>query len=74
MAISKIKDKQNTPASFPSSNSKQKSRDAVPQKEEKHSDEGGGRLNTGLDKAVGKKRRRRKEVNEKRVDLTGTFS
>lgn len=46
----------------------------MPQKEEKHLEEGGGRLNTGLDKAVKKGRRRRKEVNEKRVDLAGTLS
>lgn len=33
--------------------------------------EGGGHLNTGLNTAVKKGRRQRKEVSERRVDLTG---
>lgn len=39
----------------------------------KGGEEGGGHLNTGLNTAVKKKKRRhrRKEVNEWRVDLTG---
>lgn len=37
----------------------------------KGGNEGGGHLNTGLNTAVKKKGDRRKEVNERRVDLTG---
>lgn len=67
----KSKTNENIPASHPSSR-EEKVRSSVTETGMKGGKEGGGHLNTGLNTAVKKKGRpRRKEVSERRVDLTG---
>lgn len=73
LVISKIKDKRKHPRLRPLlqfTEEKEVRRNATG-RGMKEGNEGGGHLNTGLNTAVKKGRHRRKEVNERRVDLTG---